>query len=137
VVDAVHVQVLAQQPGSNFLYGERIAQRPERVREPEQKCFSLFALAESLLGAPALSDIQFESGEPHYLSIGIAMGLSQTLYPRHSPVGPHDAERAVKGVLRLRVLDLVDELEHLPAVLLVHTAQPGFERCRLFRRETV
>ena len=98
---------------------------------------SPLSLSESLLRAPALSDIQFKSGEPHYLSFGITIGLAQAFYPRHSPVGPHDSERAVKDVLRLRVLDLIDEVEHLPSVLFVHAAQPGFKRGRLFRSETV
>src|SRR5262245_51346995 len=137
VGDAVHMQVLPQQPGRNFLHGERIAQRPERVREPKQKCFSLFFLAESLLSAAALSDIQFNSCKPHYLSIGIAMDLAQTLYPRHGTVGPHDAEDTVKDVVRLTVHDLIPELEHPPAVLFVHTAQPRFKRGRLFLLETI
>src|SRR5262245_30008048 len=129
--------MLAQQPGSHFLHGERIAQRPERVREPEQKGLSLFSLAERLLGAPALGHIKFNSGEPYYLSIGIAMDLAQTLYPRDGSVGPHDAKGAVKGVVCPRLHDIVPELEHLPAVLFVHTAKPGFKRGRLFRRETI
>src|SRR5262245_55462783 len=78
-----------------------------------------------------------KSGEPHYLSLGIAIGLAQTFYPQHSTVGPHDAERAVKGVLRFRVLDLVGEFDHLRAVVLVHTTQPCFKRGRLFRCKTV
>src|SRR5215468_3155957 len=41
VVDAVHVQVLAQQPRSNFLYGQRIAEWLDRVRESKQECISL------------------------------------------------------------------------------------------------
>src|SRR5215471_4589419 len=90
----------------------------------------------SLFGTAALSNIQYKSGEPHQLSIGISVGLAQTLYPRHGPVGPHNAERAVKGVARLRVHFLVDGIKHLRAVLLVHTAQPGLKRGRLFRGET-
>src|SRR5262245_35562622 len=65
------------------------------------------------------------------------MDLPQTLYPQNAPVGPHDAERGVKGVVRLRVQDLVPEFEHLRAVFLVHTAQPGFKRGRLSRGQTV
>ena len=70
------------------------------------------------------------------MSVGIAMGLTQTLYPRNGSVGPHDAERAVESV-HVRLQDLVPELEHLPTVLLVHTAQPAFKRRLLSRRDTV
>src|SRR5262245_29038292 len=89
-----------------------------------------------LLGAPALSDIQFNSGEVDDLSLGVAMNLAQTLYPRDGPVGPHYAVRGVKRI-HVFVHELVEELELLPAVLLVHTAQPDFERGRLVQRETI
>src|SRR5262245_22979556 len=95
------------------------------------------ARLKSLLSTAAFGDIQFNSDEQHYVSISIAMDLAQTLYPRHGSVGPDDAEGAVKNVVRLRVLDLVPKLEYLPAVLLVHTAQPGFNQARLSSRETV
>src|SRR5215467_14481721 len=45
-----------------------------------------------LFGATALRDIQLEPGEPYYLSVGIAMRVAQTLYPRDGPIGPHNAE---------------------------------------------
>src|SRR5262245_14362882 len=81
---------------------------------------------ERFLGAPTLGDIQFNSGEIDYLSVRIAMNLAQTLYPRHGPVGSHDAERAVKGI-HFCVEELVEELDFLRAVLLMDTAQPGSE----------
>src|SRR5262249_11238395 len=100
---------------------------------------SLFIVAclENLLGAAALSDIQFKPYEPRQLSVGVAMGLTHTLNPPQGPVGSHDAERNVKGVVRLRVTNLVDEFQNLLAVRFVDATQPCFKRCRLFFGETV
>src|SRR5215831_1838871 len=87
-----------------------------------------FALLLCFLDATTLRDIQFQSGEPDYSSLGIAAHLAQALYPRDGSVGPHDAKHRVKRILHLRMVDLVGDFEHLLAVLLVHTAQPDFKR---------
>src|SRR5262249_43935583 len=44
---------------------------------------------------------------------------------------------AVKSVVHLRVTDLLDQFDHLLAVLLVDATQPYFKRCGLFCSETV
>ena len=57
------------------------------------------ARLERLLGPPALGDVEIEPGEPRDLAVGSAVGASQTLYPRHVPVGQHDAKRVVPRIL--------------------------------------
>src|SRR3954471_7931943 len=64
---------------------------------------------EHLLGTPALSDIQLNSGKVDYLSLTIAMCLAQTLYPRHCAVGPDDAECGVKGI-HVHMLEAAEEV---------------------------
>ena len=71
------------------------------------------------------------------LAVGVAVGASQALHPRHRPVGPHEAKRVVPRILRCRRQDLLEQPEHLRAILLVHARQPRLERRRLVGREAV
>src|SRR5262249_47475745 len=106
-------------------------------RGVESETEPLFAFHQCFLGAAALRDIQFETGEPYYLSVGIPLGLTETLDPRDPPIGPHHPECDVKGVLPLCVQDLVPDLEHVATVFFVHTAEPSFKRDWFSSGETV
>src|SRR5262245_5330309 len=90
---------------------------------------------ERLLVATSLGEIHNNSVYLDYFSLLISMYLSHALYPRYGPVGPRDSERGIKGI-HVRMQEPVDDLELVPAVVLVHTAQPALERGRLFSRET-
>ena len=59
VADTVHAQVFAQQPRGDFLHVERIAQRPQRIGEPEEEGLSLFAPQQEFA-----RDISALRGEP-------------------------------------------------------------------------
>src|SRR6516165_5875471 len=131
------MQVFAQEPTTNLLNGERIAQRAERVREPEQKPFSLFALPESFFGEPPLSDVEFQSSKPQYLPFGITVGLAQTLYPRYGPIDSHNPKRDVPVVPRPLPQNFVEEAEYRAAVLGVNTGEPCVERWQFFLGKAV
>src|SRR5262249_39813987 len=64
--------------------------------------FLVASRLDGFLGVPAFSDIEFESDELDDLPLVVASGLSPALYPRSRSVRPNDAERTIKGVLRIR-----------------------------------
>src|SRR5215831_3229732 len=71
------------------------------------------------------------------MPISIAVGLGPAFYPRHSPVGTHDAERILPAVPRWGANDFVQDAKHARSVLFVDTARPSVNGCRFFRREAV
>src|SRR5215831_20459043 len=131
------MQVFAQEPTTNLLNGERIAQWPERVREPKEKSFSLFAFPESFFGEPPLSDVEFQSSKPHYLPFSITIGLAKTLYPRYGPIESHNPKRDVPVVPRPPPQNLVEEVEYRAAVFVVNTGEPCVERRQFFLGKAV
>src|SRR6516165_8412060 len=71
------------------------------------------------------------------MPISIAVGLAPAFYPRHSPVGTHDAERILPAVPRWGAKDFVQHAKHAGSVLFVDTTRPSVNGCRFFRREAV
>src|SRR5215831_14841880 len=71
------------------------------------------------------------------MPISIAVGLGPAFYPRHSPVGTHDAERILPAVPRWGANDFVQDAKHAGSVVFVDTARPCINGCRFFRREAV
>src|SRR5215472_6138651 len=71
------------------------------------------------------------------MPISIAVGLAPAFYPRHSPVGAHNAERILPAVPRWGAKDFVQDAKQAGSVFFVDTARPSVNECRFFRREAV
>jgi len=95
------------------------------------------SLSRSFFDEPPISDVEFQSSKPRQLPFGITIGLAQTLYPRHGPIGSHNAERVVPVVPRPPLQNLVEKAEQRVAVILVNTGKPCVERRQFFRGEAI
>jgi len=66
--------------------------------------FLVAARLQSLLRAPALSHVQFKTGEPRHLAGRIAIGATQALYPQHGSVSAYEPVGVIPGILAARNL---------------------------------
>ena len=66
VTDPVHAQVFPQQPRGHFLHVQRIAQRPQRIGEPEKERLLLFALPQKFAQVLHVRFAGFALGDIHH-----------------------------------------------------------------------
>ena len=84
VADTVHVQMLAKQSRSGFLHVEWIADRPERIGEPEEEGISLLTRTPHLLTACGVDE---RSNEAVDVSLRVEFGRRLAKDPPDAAIG--------------------------------------------------
>ena len=109
-----------------------LEQRPQRAI-----VFLVAPRLPRLLRPLVLVEVEIEPGEPRDVAVGVTVGASPALDPRHRSVGPHDPERVLPRILRFRRQDLVEQGEHPRTVVVVHARHPRVGRRGFVGREPV